>query len=450
MYELASAVELTHYDDPAHFLSALETGSLSPEFTQRWARFLTEFGMRCPGEIDPATPRPKENPAQIFTQIKTMSLAMHGRESSYSYFEESRAKREAAYQALHEIALKKGKRVAKTFEKLFGTWLTLGGYRETPKHYIITVVDLFRRSALEIAQGLVMDGRLDTPQQIFDLTIADIDNALANPSLDLRALSKERAALIHKIRKSKLTARILDSRGKVFYPHRKATKDGELSGVPISPGVVQGRVKVLCTADEKPLLPGEILVARATDPGWTPLFINAAGIILEIGGALQHGAVVAREYGTPCVSGVDDATHLLKDGQLVEVDGSNGIVRVLDGDIPTFQPMSESEMQKQHEIQSRREKENAKQKRQKAIRRIMPLLILPLIPLLLFVSAFTIVKLFMGQSFDQIVTQFANLWQVSKSYLQASTMIIGVPILAFTILKNKDELKNLLRSPKKS
>jgi len=100
--------------------------------------------------------------------------------------------------------------------------------------------------------------------------------------------------------------------------------------VPISPGVVQGRVKVLQSANEKKLLPGEILVARATDPGWTPLFINAKGIILEIGGALQHGAVVAREYGIPCVSGLDDATSILKDGQLVEVDGSNGIVRILE------------------------------------------------------------------------------------------------------------------------
>ena len=132
------------------------------------------------------------------------------------------------------------------------------------------------------------------------------------------------------MRKSKLAARILDSRGRIFYPPRKAAADGELSGVPISPGVVQGRVKVLQFANEKQLLPGEILVARATDPGWTPLFINAKGIILEIGGALQHGAVVAREYGVPCVSGLDNATQILRDGQLVEVDGSNGIVRLLE------------------------------------------------------------------------------------------------------------------------
>jgi rifampicin phosphotransferase len=111
--------------------------------------------------------------------------------------------------------------------------------------------------------------------------------------------------------------------------------------VPISPGVTQGRVKVLNFVNEKPLLPGEILVTRSTDPGWTPLFIHAKGILLEIGGVLQHGAVVAREYGIPCVSGLDDITDTLKDGQWVEVDGSNGIVRILDGPTSGGQLISE-------------------------------------------------------------------------------------------------------------
>ena len=446
MYELASADELTRYDDPTRFLSDLELGALSPDFTQRWNHFMTEFGMRCPGEIDPATPRPKENPAQIFEQLKSMSLSIRGRESSLSYFEESRAKREAAHQALYAIVLKKSKRNAKTFEKLYNTWQTLGGYRETPKHYVITVVDLFRRSALEIAHRFIADGRLDTPERIFNLTIADIDRAVTDPTLNLRVLAMERSALIHQIKRSHLVARILDSRGKLFYPPRQAAKDGELSGVPISPGVVQGRVKVLQTADEKPLLPGEILVARATDPGWTPLFINAKGIILEIGGALQHGAVVAREYGTPCVSGVDDATHLLKDGQLVEVDGSNGIIRVLDGEKPTFQPISEAEAQKRQEIQARRETENAKQKRKQILMRIIPLLLLPLIPLLIFVFAFTIIKLLMGQSIDQSATQLADLWQVSKPYLQGLTVIIGAPIMLATLWRSRGKIKRLLSS----
>jgi len=80
---------------------------------------------------------------------------------------------------------------------------------------------------------------------------------------------------------------------------------------------------------EKLLLPEEILVARATDPGWTPLFLNAGGIILEVGGIFQHGALVAREYCKPCVAGIENATILLKDGQVVEMDGAMGVIRLM-------------------------------------------------------------------------------------------------------------------------
>ncbi|MDE0349867.1 MAG: PEP-utilizing enzyme, partial [Gammaproteobacteria bacterium] len=71
-------------------------------------------------------------------------------------------------------------------------------------------------------------------------------------------------------------------------------------------------------------------VTRASDPGWTPIFVNAAGVVLEVGGPLQHGAVIAREYGLPCVSGLDGVMDLIEDGQMIEVDGSAGVVRILD------------------------------------------------------------------------------------------------------------------------
>merc|ERR1719510_2090976 len=113
-------------------------------------------------------------------------------------------------------------------------------------------------------------------------------------------------------------------------PKPRKAKDGEVAGHPVSAGVVRGRIKVLLGPREKPLLTGEILVARATDPGWTPLFVPAAGILLEGGGALQHGALVAREFGKPCVAGIDNVTERFKDGTLVEVDGTEGIVKFLE------------------------------------------------------------------------------------------------------------------------
>jgi phosphoenolpyruvate synthase/pyruvate phosphate dikinase len=330
MYALASSDEINAYPSVDEFLTALHEKKLAPEFRLGWEQFMQEFGARCPREIDVATPRPNEQPALLYEQLRNMSLSIRNRTSSRTFFEEARAKREAAYHALYEIARQKGKRKANALEKYYKTWVRLGGYRESGKHYVVKVIALFRRRALEIARTFVKEGRLDTPDQIFDLTIADMDRARSDSTLDLRFLAKEHSLILHKIKKSHLVARVIDSRGKIYYPPRTESAAGELSGVPISPGTVQGRVRVFHYANEHKLLPGEILVARATDPGWTPLFINAGGIVLEIGGALQHGAVVAREYGIPCVSGVDGATTRLKDGQMVEVDGSNGLVRILE------------------------------------------------------------------------------------------------------------------------
>jgi pyruvate,water dikinase len=278
----------------------------------------------------------------LFEQLKAMSEAMAPGEDPKAFFEEARAKREEAYNALYELALRKGRLKAKALAKHYQVLVTLGGYRETGKHYAIKVVDLFRKRVLDVAQAFVETGRLDHPEQIFVLTADDIDRGLADPDLDLRALGRERAAPIDRIRRSHLVARVIDSRGRIYRPPRREAGPGELAGVSISPGVVKGKVKVLRHVGEKPLLPGEILVTRATDPGWTPLFIHAGGIVLEIGGALQHGAVVAREYGIPCVSGLVDATDILTDGQVVEVDGSLGVVRILDGEIPAHEPISKA------------------------------------------------------------------------------------------------------------
>jgi pyruvate,water dikinase len=83
---------------------------------------------------------------------------------------------------------------------------------------------------------------------------------------------------------------------------------------------------VILEPGEAELEPGEILVAPSTDPGWTPLFLTAGGLVMEMGGAMSHGAVVAREYGIPAVVGVPDATELINTGDRISVDGTTGTV----------------------------------------------------------------------------------------------------------------------------
>jgi pyruvate,water dikinase len=100
-------------------------------------------------------------------------------------------------------------------------------------------------------------------------------------------------------------------------------------GSPVSPGVAEGLVRVVLDPRSAELTPGEIIVCVGTDPAWTPLFLAAGGLVMEVGGMMTHGSVVAREYGIPAVVGVSGATVRLTTGQRIRVDGNAGVVTVL-------------------------------------------------------------------------------------------------------------------------
>ena len=103
-----------------------------------------------------------------------------------------------------------------------------------------------------------------------------------------------------------------------------------LKGLGVSPGVATGKARVILRADtEEQLLAGEILVAPFTDPGWTPYFVPAAAIVMDEGGVISHGSIVAREYGIPAVVNVGSGTQIIKTGQMIQVDGNSGIVKIL-------------------------------------------------------------------------------------------------------------------------
>ncbi len=104
----------------------------------------------------------------------------------------------------------------------------------------------------------------------------------------------------------------------------------ELDGTPISGGVTTGEAKVLLKPpqSQEDMETGHILVCPSTDPGWAPLFPGARGLVMERGGVLSHGAIVAREYGIPAVANIPGATKIIKDGQTIKVDGNKGKVSI--------------------------------------------------------------------------------------------------------------------------
>jgi pyruvate,water dikinase len=206
------------------------------------------------------------------------------------------------------------------------------GYREHPKYMLVVMIDRMRRHALNIAAELVAQGRLDVVNDIFWLNIKQVTEAQKNPDMELQPLIRANMEPVQMVKHVKNWPKLIDSRGKIIRGEKidnDNLEEGTLLGDPIAPGTVVGPAKVLMSPYEKPVMSGEILVARFTEPSWTPLFINAVGVVLEIGGPMQHGAIIAREYGIPCVSGIDNATKVIKDGDLLEIDGSSGIVRVI-------------------------------------------------------------------------------------------------------------------------
>jgi len=191
-----------------------------------------------------------------------------------------------------------------------------------------------RKVIKELGNDWHQKGILDNKDDIFCLEIQDIFDILESKNLFnkehikhvIRVKNEDREVFM---KSQRSTPPVIDSRGRILTPKLVQAKPGELVGQSVSYGVVQGRVKVIHYVNEKPLIPGEILVTKATDPGWTPMIINSKGIILEIGGMLQHGAVVSREFNKPCVVGIEGVMNLLKDGELIELDAINGIVRKL-------------------------------------------------------------------------------------------------------------------------
>jgi phosphoenolpyruvate synthase/pyruvate phosphate dikinase len=199
--------------------------------------------------------------------------------------------------------------------------------RERPKFMLVIALAAMREQLVIVGQTLADSGRIARPDDVFFLDLAEARRGLAGETLT-GLVEQRRTAYALELRRRHVP-RLLLSDG--TEPEAVGTSEvaaGALVGSPASAGVVTARARVVLDPVGAHLEPGEILVAPSTDPGWTPLFLTAGGLVMEMGGSNSHGAVVAREYGIPAVVGVPDATSRITSGQLVTVDGAAGSVQV--------------------------------------------------------------------------------------------------------------------------
>jgi len=200
--------------------------------------------------------------------------------------------------------------------------------REVGKTAFLQTLDTARAAARIVGDDLARRGVVGDPEDVFYLTVAE----LADPTLDG---IKEAVTLRRERREEYLKVRLPESwtgqpEAIPISASEAAAEGSTITGLAVSPGVVEGRARVvLDPLATEPLRPGEILVCETTDPSWTSLFLVAAGLVIDIGGALSHGAILARELGVPCVINSRIGSQVLRTGDLVRVDGDAGRVEVL-------------------------------------------------------------------------------------------------------------------------
>lgn len=320
LFEMASSSDFRKTASKEEFIRKTKERSYSPSFMKQYDEFMKKYSVRGMKEIDVASMRVHEDIGILYEKISEIN-------PDDSQITSVQEKRKEAYEKLRHLAKSKGKekKFIKAAEKFQGTF----GYREHPKYVLVYILSHVHDVCLDIAKAWVKKGRLEEAYQIFDLTSEEIARGQRNPKFDLMKAREKNLEGYKKVAHVTEWPLVIDSRGKTYKP-KLEIKDGDIVGDPIAPGKVVGKAKVLRSPYEKPLEPGEILIARATEPSWTPIFINAAGVVMEIGGPLQHGGIIAREYGIPCVSGLIGIMDMIKDGDLIEVDGNNGVVKILE------------------------------------------------------------------------------------------------------------------------
>lgn len=313
----------------ADFLESLVQLPGGSESRNAIADFLTRYGMRCAGEIDITRPRWSEKPTTLVPLLNTIKNVEPG--ASRRRFEQGRLaavkKRQELLDRLKELP--DGEQKAAETDQMIDKIRNFIGYREYPKYGIVSRYFVYKQALLNEAESLVQAGVIPEKETIYYLTLDELREVVRTNNLDYGIIRARKES--HRIFEKLTPPRIITSEGEIitgkYSPENRPA--GAIAGLAVSAGVIEGRARVILTMEDANLTDGDILVTAFTDPSWTPLFVAVKGLVTEVGGLMTHGAVIAREYGLPAVVGVENATKLIKDGQKIRVNGTDGYVEIL-------------------------------------------------------------------------------------------------------------------------
>ncbi len=317
-----------HPNDETFFgdLAGLEGGDA---VSRALREYLEKYGMRCNGEIDITRTRWSEQPTAlvpvILSNIKNFAPHAHNVKFQQGRLEAEEKERELLSRLEQ---LNGGRKKARKTKRMISLLRNFIGYREYPKYTLIQRYWVYKQALLREAAKLVQNGVIREKHDVYYLSFGELREAVRTNRLDYSIITgrKEEYQVYEKLS----PPRVLTSEGEgisgAFNTGR--IPEGALAGVPVSAGVVEGRARVILSMADADIEEGDILVTPFTDPSWTPLFVSVKGLVTEVGGLMTHGAVIAREYGLPAVVSVENATRLIKDGQRIRVNGTEGYVEI--------------------------------------------------------------------------------------------------------------------------
>lgn len=322
---------LEHTKDD-NFLDELPEFEGGQEARNAIRAFLDKYGMRCAGEIDITNPRWSENPIAlvpvILNNVKSFDFGEAGRK-----FEQGRLEAlEKEKELLDRLKqLPDGEEKAEETKRMIGLMRDVIGYREYPKYGIVNRYWVYKQALLKEAERLVHRGVVREREDIYYLTFQELHDAVKTNDVDYQIIVERKAE--YKLYERLMPPRVITSEGEIVAGEykREDLPAVAIAGLAVSSGVVEGRARVILKMEDADLEEGDILVTKFTDPSWTPVFISIKGLVTEVGGMMTHGAVIAREYGLPAVVGVENATELIRDGQQIRVNGTEGYVEILAG-----------------------------------------------------------------------------------------------------------------------
>lgn len=293
--------------------------------------FLADFGFHGPIESELSVPSWREDEKPLVELLDALRRAEPSQEPAVAEARR-REERRTTGRAVRS-RLDRGSRARAVLVVTIGRrYVPL---RQVGKAILVQVFDAARACARAAGGELARLGAIESADDVFFLTIDEVAAAARASSppafRDVVAWRKER-------RREYLAMDIPREFSGVpvpGLPHDDTADAAEppgahvLHGQGVSAGVVEGIARVVCSASQT-IEAGEILVCEFTDPGWTPLFVVASGAVLDVGGSMSHGAIIARELGIPCVLGTGRATAEIRSGDRVRVDGGRGVVEILE------------------------------------------------------------------------------------------------------------------------